>query len=180
MTAGLGDRQKPLEFSLTLGWPERRRNALGLPSGTSKQTIASPRAVPVRHRRFYRSGLYISNLQTLFSCNPISISCNVALGEPTSLVLESCGLLVSAPALLGSRHGATVYAPRLSPFSRLSGPSVQAVTLPTLPQAVSPLRVLQEPVGLDDRHQDALYVFNDKQIVYSPASAAPYSPFQRA
>src|SRR6266849_1779851 len=35
-----------------------------------------------RHRRFYRGGLQISGLQTLWSRIPISISCNVALGEP--------------------------------------------------------------------------------------------------
>ena len=35
-------------------------------------------------RRFYRGGFRLSGLQALWSHKPISISCNVALGEPSS------------------------------------------------------------------------------------------------
>src|SRR5712691_3256243 len=40
-------------------------------------------------RRFYRGGLQISGLQTLWSRIPISISCNVALGEPNTTPYNS-------------------------------------------------------------------------------------------
>ena len=41
-----------------------------------------PTYEPVSMRRFYRGGFEISGLRTLWSRMPISISCNVALGEP--------------------------------------------------------------------------------------------------
>ena len=55
-------------------------------SRTSKQRIVGPCVSLFPHTRFYRAGFKISGLRTLWSCAPIPISCNVALGEPNYLL----------------------------------------------------------------------------------------------
>jgi hypothetical protein len=53
-----------------------------LPDLTSKQRIAPLLEVLFLPPRFYRGGFQVNGLRTLWSRRPVSISCNVALGEP--------------------------------------------------------------------------------------------------
>jgi hypothetical protein len=56
--------------------------SLGGPSSTSKQRIDRSENGQFPRGRFYRGGFQTNGLQTLCSRTLISISCNVALGEP--------------------------------------------------------------------------------------------------